>query len=78
MVSLATITKLSATELEGFFACTDDDRKLMVQAYKDSGAIPTTDTWDEVISVLKTCAELAGYVLPIINVVQAVFTIAGV
>jgi hypothetical protein len=76
MISLATITKLSAKELEGFFACTDEERQLMVQAYKDAGTIPTPDTWDQVIAVIKTCAELAGYVLPILNVVQVVFAIA--
>jgi hypothetical protein len=73
MVAITTLTKLRPEELEGFLACSAEERQLLVQAYRDAGTIPSPDTWTEVLNVMKTCAELAGYVLPVLNVVQAVY-----
>jgi hypothetical protein len=75
IVALTTITHLNNEELEGFFACSDQERALLVKAYKDAGTVPDKSTWDEVIEVIKTCSELAGYAVPILNVVQLIFSL---
>lgn len=66
----------SKEDLEDFLACSDDERVVLIRAYKASGVMPTASSWDTVIAVLKVCAEVAGYVLPIVGAVGAVYGVA--
>lgn len=68
---------LSEEDVRGFLACTDDERSLIVQSYKDAGKVPGPDGWQIFIAIIKTCAELANLVIPITGAVQGVFGITA-
>jgi len=68
---------LSEEDVRGFLACTDDERALIVQSYKDAGKVPGPDGWRVFLSILGACAELANLVIPITGAVQGVFGIAA-
>jgi hypothetical protein len=77
VAAIVDVTPLTRADLEGFLACTDEERAELVAAYRDAGKMPSASAWDVVIDVLKTCVELAGIVSPLVGVIQNVFAIAG-
>jgi hypothetical protein len=68
---------LSEDDVRGFLECTDDERALIVQSYKDAGKIPGPDGWQTFISIIRVCADLANLVIPITSAVQGVFGISA-
>jgi len=70
---------LAPTDLDAFLApeTSDEERAAIVSAYRGAG-VPAEgpSSWDTVLGVLKVCADVAGMVLPLIGVVQAVYGLA--
>ena len=75
IVQISTLTTLSPQDVEGFLACSHEERTLLVKTYKDCGQVVSADTWAEVLKVLQACTQLATAVIPVLNAVQAIFTI---
>lgn len=73
VAQIAAQTKLSPQDVRDFIACSDEQRQILIQTYKDSNAMPQASDWDKVIAVLKMVAEIASIVLPIVGAVNAVY-----
>lgn len=66
----------STARVEGFLLERPDEQAMTIQALKDSQAMPSASAWDEVLAVLKGCAELAGLVIPIAGAITGVYGVA--
>jgi hypothetical protein len=78
IVAIVTVLPaLSKDDVEGFLACSDSERALIVQSYKDSGKIPSPSGWTVFVSIVQECAAIANLVIPITGAVQGVFGIAA-
>lgn len=73
IAAIATLTPLTASDLEGFLACSDDERRVLIETYRDAGVMPSRSAWDVVLDVLKSCAETAALVIPITGAIGGVF-----
>lgn len=73
IAEIVSLTPLSTADMEGFLACTDDERATLIDAYRIAGIMPTASAWDHVLSILTTCAELANLVIPITGAISGVF-----
>ena len=73
LAAIVDATPLTPADVEGFLACTDDERTELVAAYRDAGKMPSASAWDVVIAILKECLELAGLVSPLVGVITNVF-----
>jgi hypothetical protein len=69
---------LSEADVRGFFACTDDERALLVQTYRDSGKIPSASAWDTFLKICAVCVEIANVVMPLTGAIQAIFGLGQV
>jgi hypothetical protein len=74
IVQISTLTTLAPEDVEGFLACNDEEKKLLVKTYSDAGQVTSADTWAEVLKVLQACSQLAVAVLPVLNAVSTIFS----
>jgi hypothetical protein len=44
--------------------------------YADAGAMPSASAWEKAVAIMRTCAELAGLVIPVVGAVSGVFGLA--
>jgi hypothetical protein len=68
-------TRLTADDLKDFFACTDEERRILIQTYKDSNWMPRASNWDVVLKIVMACVDLAAMVTPIAGAVRAVYDV---
>jgi len=76
IAKITAVVPLSADDLEGFLACSPDEQAALISAYKDAAVPVTSDMWAEVLTIMKTCIELATLVEPIAGLVSSIFGIA--
>jgi len=72
---ISTETRLSVQDARDLLACSDDERALLIQTYKNAGTMPTASSWDKVFAILGVCAEVAGIVVPMTGAVQAIYSL---
>lgn len=74
-------TKMTPEDVRDFISCSDEQRQILIQTYKDSNLMPAASDWDKVLAVLLVCAQVAGIVLPMVGAINAIYglgkTIAG-
>jgi hypothetical protein len=76
MAAILAIVPLSRPELEGFLACSDEERADLVLAYKSAGTIASPSVWSEVLAILGACDALFGLVSPLGGAVQLAYGLA--
>ena len=74
---VSAVPALTPSDIDGFLACTDDERQLIIQSYRDAGVMPKASAWDVVLDILKTCAEVAALVIPITAAIQGVYGVGA-
>ena len=63
IIKISEISSLSKEDIDGFLKCNDEERKLLIKTYKDSGQIASVDIWSKIIQILlRTCRN--GHYLP--------------
>lgn len=67
-------TSFPPADLEGFLACSDAERALLVQTYATANVM-TYSAWKVFLAIIGECAALANLVVPIEAAVQGVFNI---
>lgn len=72
-----TLTPLSAADIHAFLACTDEERRALVESYRVSGVMPSESSWAQFVLVLKLCAETASLVIPIVGCIAGVYGLAN-
>jgi hypothetical protein len=77
IAELAGVTHLTTQDWADFLSCSDSEREMLVQVYKDAGWMPEPSAWVVALDIIKGCAEIASLVLPITGAVQAVYGIAN-
>jgi hypothetical protein len=63
----------SDADVRGFFACTNDERALLVQTYKDAGKIPGPSGWEIFLKIMAACVDIANMVIPLTGAIQGVY-----
>ena len=53
-----------------------DEVAIVIQSWADAGAVPGPDAWQVFLDVLRTSAEIAGYLVPIEGAVQGIVNLA--
>ena len=66
---------LSDADVRGFFACSDDERALIIQTYKDSGKMPGPSAWDVFLKIMAICVDIANMVIPLTGAIQGVYNL---
>ncbi len=64
---------MSDADVRGFFACTDDERALIVQTYKDAGKIPGPSGWEVFLKIMGACVDIANMVIPLTGAIQGIY-----
>lgn len=70
---LTLIPNSTDQEIASFLACSDDERAIVIKGFIDSKRVPARSTWDEVVAVLKACADFANLVIPIEGAISGVY-----
>lgn len=78
IAAISAATPLSPQDLDGFLACTDEERAALIQAYKDAGTMPSASAWDVVLDILKVCADLAALIIPITGAITGVYSLKDI
>ena len=72
------VTPLSPDDMRGFLACTDEEKAVLVEAYRVSGKMPSKSAWAIVLDVLRLCDDAAGIIAPIAGAITSVFAVAAI
>ena len=64
---------MSADDAKGFFACSDDERAMLVQTYKDAGKVPAASGWDVFLKICAACVDIANVVIPLTGAISGVY-----
>jgi hypothetical protein len=67
-------TPFPSADLEGFLACTDAERVLIIQTYATANVMDYS-AWKVFLAILAECEALVNLVIPIESAVQGVFNI---
>jgi hypothetical protein len=67
---------LSDADVRGFFACSDDERAMLVQTYKDAGQVPAASGWDVFLTICTACVDIANVVIPLTGAIQGIYAVA--
>ena len=76
LACITTQTRLTKQDIEDLLNCKPEDLEVLVRAYKESNQMPTASSWETVLRILKACAEIAGFLAPIVSVLGAVYHLA--
>ena len=66
---------LSKNDVHGFFACTDEERALIVQSYRDSGQVPSASGWDIFLKICAACVDIANVVIPLTSAISGIYAV---
>ena len=54
---------------------TEDDLALLLRTYRDAGAITSVSVFDRIVAALKIGSEIAGDVVPVVNLATSLRTL---
>lgn len=77
IAQIATVTSLTPADVLGFLECSDEERLAIFQTYYTAGMLKRQSVWDDVLAIMKECAEIAGFILPVFGAVEGVFGIVA-
>jgi hypothetical protein len=73
---VSAVPSLSEEDVRGLLACTDEERVLIIQSYRDASKMPKASSWSVILTILGECVALANMVIPISGAIQGAYGVA--
>ncbi len=64
---------MSTADAKGFFACSNEERAMLIQTYKDAGKVPSADGWTVFLKICAACIDIANVIIPVTQAIQGVY-----